>query len=187
MHLPQHLADLLQVMFGRNSDSPIPIVAPATPGECFDYAIEATRLALKYMTPVAYAELYTALQAGAVDGQDNPLVSGRSMKFYEVTSQFILTNHVLGYDMLAISKKAWSSLNPAQQAKLRPPELSSVARPCSTSTCRSWRRRNRRSAGASCGRCWPILESCWSKELPPPISQVCLCEIAWMSCGEKWS
>jgi 2-oxoglutarate ferredoxin oxidoreductase subunit alpha len=41
-------------MFGRNSDSPIPIVAPATPGECFDYAIEATRLALKYMTPVVY-------------------------------------------------------------------------------------------------------------------------------------
>ncbi|MEJ7696178.1 MAG: 2-oxoacid:acceptor oxidoreductase family protein [Candidatus Limnocylindrales bacterium] len=34
-------ADLLQVMFGRNSDSPIPIVAPATPGECFDFAIEA--------------------------------------------------------------------------------------------------------------------------------------------------
>ncbi len=47
-------ADLLQVMFGRNSDSPIPIVAPATPGECFDMAIEAWRLALKYMTPVAY-------------------------------------------------------------------------------------------------------------------------------------
>ena len=47
-------ADLLQVMFGRNSDSPIPLVAPATPGECFDYAIEAWRLALKYMTPVAY-------------------------------------------------------------------------------------------------------------------------------------
>ncbi|HYH91730.1 MAG TPA: 2-oxoacid:acceptor oxidoreductase subunit alpha [Candidatus Saccharimonadales bacterium] len=47
-------ADLLQIMFGRNSDSPIPIVAPATPGECFDLAIEAFRLALKYMTPVAY-------------------------------------------------------------------------------------------------------------------------------------
>ncbi|MBF8289176.1 MAG: 2-oxoacid:acceptor oxidoreductase subunit alpha [Chloroflexi bacterium] len=47
-------ADLLQVMFGRNSDSPIPIVAPATPGECFQYAIEAWRLALKYMTPVAF-------------------------------------------------------------------------------------------------------------------------------------
>jgi 2-oxoglutarate ferredoxin oxidoreductase subunit alpha len=47
-------ADLLQVMFGRNSDSPIPVVAPATPGECFDYAIEAWRIALKYMTPVIY-------------------------------------------------------------------------------------------------------------------------------------
>ena len=47
-------ADLLQVMFGRNSDSPIPIVAPATPAECFDYAIEAWRIALKYVTPVVY-------------------------------------------------------------------------------------------------------------------------------------
>src|SRR6059058_2691867 len=47
-------ADLLNVMFGRNSDSPIPIVAPATPSECFDFAIEAWRIALKYMTPVVY-------------------------------------------------------------------------------------------------------------------------------------
>ncbi|MBV9347293.1 MAG: TRAP transporter substrate-binding protein DctP [Pseudolabrys sp.] len=70
-------------------------------------------------TPVAYAELYTALQSGAVDGQDNPLVAGRSMKFYEVTSQFILTSHVIGYDMLSVSKKAWSSLSAAQQAKFR--------------------------------------------------------------------
>ncbi len=46
--------DLLQVMFGRNSDSPMPLVAPATPGECFELAIEACRIALKYMTPVAY-------------------------------------------------------------------------------------------------------------------------------------
>jgi len=47
-------ADLLMAMFGRNSDSPVPIVAPATPAECFDSAIEAWRLALKYMTPVVY-------------------------------------------------------------------------------------------------------------------------------------
>jgi 2-oxoglutarate ferredoxin oxidoreductase subunit alpha len=46
--------DLLQILFGRNSDSPMPVVAPATPGECFDLAIEACRIALKYMTPVAY-------------------------------------------------------------------------------------------------------------------------------------
>jgi 2-oxoglutarate ferredoxin oxidoreductase subunit alpha len=47
-------ADLLQAMFGRNADSPVPIVAPATPAECFDYAIEAWRIAQKYMTPVVY-------------------------------------------------------------------------------------------------------------------------------------
>jgi 2-oxoglutarate ferredoxin oxidoreductase subunit alpha len=46
--------DLLMAMFGRNSDSPVPIVAPATPAECFEYAIEAWRIALKYMTPVIY-------------------------------------------------------------------------------------------------------------------------------------
>jgi 2-oxoglutarate ferredoxin oxidoreductase subunit alpha len=41
-------------MFGRNSDSPLPVVAPATPGDCFDMAIEAVRIALKYVTPVVY-------------------------------------------------------------------------------------------------------------------------------------
>jgi 2-oxoglutarate ferredoxin oxidoreductase subunit alpha len=47
-------ADLLQVLFGRNSDSPMPVVAPSTPADCFDMAIEAWRIALKYMTPVVY-------------------------------------------------------------------------------------------------------------------------------------
>jgi 2-oxoacid:acceptor oxidoreductase, alpha subunit len=47
-------SDLLQVLFGRNGDSPIPVVAPATPAECFDYAIEAWRIALRHMTPVVY-------------------------------------------------------------------------------------------------------------------------------------
>src|SRR5207344_49196 len=46
--------DLLQVMFGRNGESPLVVLAPATPGECFDLAIEAWRLALKYVTPVVY-------------------------------------------------------------------------------------------------------------------------------------
>ncbi|WP_116041791.1 2-oxoacid:acceptor oxidoreductase subunit alpha [Amycolatopsis palatopharyngis] len=45
-------ADLLQAMFGRNGESPVPIVAPATPGDCFDIALEATRIALAYRTPV---------------------------------------------------------------------------------------------------------------------------------------
>jgi len=45
-------ADLLQAMFGRNGESPVPIVAPATPSECFEMAIEAARLAVRAMTPV---------------------------------------------------------------------------------------------------------------------------------------
>ncbi len=47
-------ADLLQAMFGRNSESPVAIIAPATPGDCFTMAIEAWRIAVKYMTPVLY-------------------------------------------------------------------------------------------------------------------------------------
>jgi 2-oxoglutarate ferredoxin oxidoreductase subunit alpha len=45
-------ADLLMVMFGRNSESPVPVVAAHTPGGCFDAAIEAVRIAVKYRTPV---------------------------------------------------------------------------------------------------------------------------------------
>ncbi|HEX7471562.1 MAG TPA: 2-oxoacid:acceptor oxidoreductase subunit alpha [Candidatus Limnocylindrales bacterium] len=47
-------ADLLQVMFGRNGDSPLAVVAPATPADCFTMAFEAVRIALKFMTPVVY-------------------------------------------------------------------------------------------------------------------------------------
>ncbi|MCB1043096.1 MAG: 2-oxoacid:acceptor oxidoreductase subunit alpha [Acidobacteria bacterium] len=45
-------SDLLQAMFGRNGDSPVVILAPATPAECFTYAIESIRIATKYMVPV---------------------------------------------------------------------------------------------------------------------------------------
>ncbi|WP_405843059.1 2-oxoacid:acceptor oxidoreductase subunit alpha [Streptomyces sp. NBC_01518] len=45
-------ADLLQAMFGRNGEAPVPIVAPCTPADCFDAAIEAARIALTYRTPV---------------------------------------------------------------------------------------------------------------------------------------
>ncbi len=44
--------DLLQVLYGRNGESPVCVVAPKTPADCFNMAIEAVRLALKYMTPV---------------------------------------------------------------------------------------------------------------------------------------
>src|ERR687895_1648090 len=45
-------ADLLMVLYGHNSESPVPVIASATPGDCFDCAVEAVRIALKYRTPV---------------------------------------------------------------------------------------------------------------------------------------
>ncbi|MCL7424219.1 2-oxoacid:acceptor oxidoreductase subunit alpha [Streptomyces sp. NPDC057806] len=45
-------ADLLQAMFGRNGEAPVPVVAPCTPADCFDAALEAARIALTYRTPV---------------------------------------------------------------------------------------------------------------------------------------
>lgn len=66
-------------------------------------------------TPVAFAELYTALQSGAVDGQDNPLPNSRVSKFHEVTKQFVLTNHLVGYDVLSVSAKVWDAMPAAQQ------------------------------------------------------------------------
>ena len=47
-------ADLLQAMFGRNGECPVAIVAPATPAECFQYAIESFRIALRHMVPVIF-------------------------------------------------------------------------------------------------------------------------------------
>ena len=70
-------------------------------------------------TPVAFAEVYTALQTGAIDGQDNPLVLSKLMKFDEVTTQFVLTSHVVGYDVMAVSSKAWDAMKPDQQARFR--------------------------------------------------------------------
>ena len=45
-------SDLLQAMFGRNGEAPVPIVAPRSPGDCFDAAVEAARIAVTYRTPV---------------------------------------------------------------------------------------------------------------------------------------
>ncbi len=52
MPTKQEAADLLQAMYGRHGESPLPIVAAATPADCFDAAIEAARIAVRYRTPV---------------------------------------------------------------------------------------------------------------------------------------
>ena len=66
-------------------------------------------------TPMAFAETYTGLQTGAVDGQDNPLPNVQAMKFYEVMSQIVLTSHLIGYDLLCMNLKAWSGMGAAKQ------------------------------------------------------------------------
>lgn len=66
-------------------------------------------------TPMAYAETYTGLQTGAIDGQDNPLPNVQNMKFYEVMSQIVLTSHLVAFDLLTVNMKTWQGMAPARQ------------------------------------------------------------------------
>ncbi|MEP6790911.1 MAG: TRAP transporter substrate-binding protein DctP, partial [Ramlibacter sp.] len=66
-------------------------------------------------TPMAYAETYTGLQTGAIDGQDNPLPNVQNMKFYEVMGEIVLTSHLVAFDVLTMSMKSWNSMSPARQ------------------------------------------------------------------------
>ena len=66
-------------------------------------------------TPMAYAETYTGLQTGAIDGQDNPLPNVQNMKFYEVMSQIVLTSHLIGFDLLTVNLKTWNSMSATKQ------------------------------------------------------------------------
>jgi 2-oxoglutarate ferredoxin oxidoreductase subunit alpha len=57
-------ADLLQMLYGRNGESPIPVIAASRPSDCFDSIYEACRIAIKYMTPVIFmSDLYIAFGA----------------------------------------------------------------------------------------------------------------------------
>jgi TRAP-type transport system periplasmic protein len=69
--------------------------------------------------PVAFGELYTALQTGAVDGQDNPLPTVIDSKFYEVTNQVVLTSHLVDLNYLTISKAVWDAMTPEQQTAVQ--------------------------------------------------------------------
>jgi tripartite ATP-independent transporter DctP family solute receptor len=86
------------------------------PGESWQFLGEALGA---NPTPMAYAETYTGLQTGAIDGQDNPLPNVQNMKFYEVMSQIVQTSHLVGYDLLTISSKAWNAVTPEQQTLIQ--------------------------------------------------------------------
>jgi TRAP-type transport system periplasmic protein len=66
-------------------------------------------------TPMAYAETYTGLQTGAIDGQDNPLPNVQNMKFFEVMGQVVLTSHLVAFDVMTMNLKAWNAMGVAKQ------------------------------------------------------------------------
>jgi tripartite ATP-independent transporter DctP family solute receptor len=70
-------------------------------------------------TPLAFGEVYLGLKSGTIDGQDNPLPSVRSAKFYEVTKQITLTSHLVDSLFIAISNKSYEALTDVQKQKVR--------------------------------------------------------------------
>jgi tripartite ATP-independent transporter DctP family solute receptor len=70
-------------------------------------------------TPIAYTEVYTALQTGAIDGQDNPLPNDKDMKFYEVTTQIVLTGHMVNFNLFTLRKSKWDALTQTQKDRLQ--------------------------------------------------------------------
>ena len=66
-------------------------------------------------TPMAFTEVYTGLQTGAIDGQDNPLPTMVDKKFYEVTKQVILTSHLVDLNYITLSKAVWDGMSDEQR------------------------------------------------------------------------
>lgn len=62
-------------------------------------------------TPMAFSEVYLALQTNAVDGQENPLPTIKTMKFYEVQKNLAMTNHIVNDQMVIISDSTWQKLS----------------------------------------------------------------------------
>ncbi len=70
-------------------------------------------------TPMAFGEVYLALKTGTIDGQDNPLPTVRAAKFYEVTKQLVMTDHLVDCIFIAIANKTWNGLSAPQKQKLK--------------------------------------------------------------------
>ena len=71
------------------------------------------------VTPIAYSEVYTALQMGTVEAQDNPLPGTYAMKFYEVTKQISLTKHIIDVKLLCVTNSVWEQMTDQQKQWMR--------------------------------------------------------------------
>ena len=69
-------------------------------------------------SPMAFNEVYLALQTGAIDGQDNPLPTDEKAKFYEVTEQIVLTSHLVDQVFFSIAAPTWDQLSDEQKTKV---------------------------------------------------------------------
>lgn len=70
-------------------------------------------------TPLPFPEVYTALQTGAIDAQDNALPAVKNMKFFEVSKQIALTGHLVAANHLVISAKKWAGMSADQQRRVQ--------------------------------------------------------------------
>jgi tripartite ATP-independent transporter DctP family solute receptor len=70
-------------------------------------------------TPLPFPEVYTALQTGAIDAQDNALPAVKNMKFYEVSKQISLTGHLVAANHFVISSKKWAAMSADQQRRVQ--------------------------------------------------------------------
>jgi tripartite ATP-independent transporter DctP family solute receptor len=69
--------------------------------------------------PMAFTEVYSALETKTVDGQENPFTNIENMKFYEVQKYLTLTKHAYSPTLVLFSKKIWDTLSPQEQTTLR--------------------------------------------------------------------
>ncbi|WP_037470758.1 TRAP transporter substrate-binding protein [Sinorhizobium fredii] len=69
--------------------------------------------------PLAFSEIYSALETGTVDGQENPFNNIENMKFYEVQKYLTLTKHAYSPTLVLFSKKVWDGLSPEEQTILK--------------------------------------------------------------------
>jgi TRAP-type transport system periplasmic protein len=70
-------------------------------------------------TPLNFSELYLALSQGAVDGQENPLPTIQSGKFFEVQKYLVLTGHIITPRLIVINEAAWQGMSPKERASLK--------------------------------------------------------------------
>ena len=78
-------------------------------------------------TPLAFEEVYLAMQTGTIDGLENPLPDAMAAKFYEVSKQIVLTSHMVANTFFAVASKYWHGLSDEQRAAITAAEVEGKA------------------------------------------------------------